>query len=133
MSMRRRGFLAGVIGGLLLGLAVVASGPTANGPLVENLGLSFSMASKGTSASTIESFSTTMTSTSPGSDYSVSPSGHMQSNSSGASASVLNADSTNLDSLRAQPIAITGVVLLPILVAFLFGLVFYQVSRDRRE
>jgi hypothetical protein len=40
---------------------------------------------------------------------------------------------SQMNSIARQPITLTGVVLLPILAALLFGFVFYRVSRVRNE
>ena len=132
--MRRGGFLAGATGGLLLALVIIASGPTASGPLAAGLGLSPSMqayVSVKVTTSTGSPISTITTMGSPLTLYGGDNSTQYTLVPAGISANFV--DAASLRSLGTQPIAVSGLVLLPILAAVFLGLVLYQISRDRKE
>ncbi len=155
MSMQGTRFVLGLAAGLLFGFAVIISSAFTFGTFgtfgtfspasgLQNLG---SNTSTTQTASTVTG-SVTANGTAPAVPASASNSTQATStNSSGkVSASGGNvfyqssftpAHISRLDSIAQQPIALTAYALIPVIVAFLFGLVLYRASRtntgkDRR-
>ncbi len=139
--MHGKRFGVGLLGGLLLGLVVVASAGftsfafatlfPASGPSYEvgrtvttatmTATSSSTNASAGSVAappvvSTSSSTSTAATNSSQGSTLNFAQAGIGQKNS-------------NLDNIPSQPLLVNGIVFLPVLVAFLLGAILYRTSK----
>ena len=156
MSMDRKRFGAGILGGLLLGLIIVTTTAPSGGlfasfvPAVQNAQVSSSSASIALSTSAAETttsassspyqstpgtnssltFTTASTSVSKSSSSQGEPSNYGAGSSTPAARS--NAlSASRLDNMEAQPLLLNGLVLLPIMVAIALGVLLYRVSNSR--
>jgi hypothetical protein len=141
--MRSGRSVLGVVAGVLLGLGVVALASSGLNPFMMPAA-TFGPTSPQTNGASTQSATTTHTSGAP--VHSI-PSGttstitSSQSSSTGQGSQNISlaflanvpADSSHLDNIARQPITLTGLVLLPIFAALLFGLVLYRVSRVHNE
>ena len=160
MSMDRKRFGAGILGGLLLGLIIVTTTAPSGGlfasfvPAVQNaqvssssitssasIALSTSAAETTTSASSSPYQSTpgtnsSLTFTTASTSVSKSSSSQGEPSNYGAGSSTPTARSnalsaSRLDNMEAQPLLLNGLVLLPIMVAIALGVLLYRVSNSR--
>jgi len=161
MSMDRKRFGAGILGGLLLGLIIVTTTAPSGGlfasfvPAVQNaqvssssitssasIVLSTSAAETTTSASStapyqsIPGANSSLTFTTASTSVSKSSSSQGEPSNYGAGSSTPTARSnalsaSRLDNMEAQPLLLNGLVLLPIMVAIALGVLLYRVSNSR--
>ncbi len=146
--MQGQRFILGIFAGVLLGLAVVVPsgfvafgtfGSFSAGPSPASLNkVSTTMSSSTTSIATSSGAVPAYTTNSTVSATASTTSSSQTSTSQGpydlvSSASAATPHASRLDSIVAQPILVTGFVLLPVLVALLFGLVLYTTSSASRR
>jgi len=132
----------GVMAGVLLGLGVI----TLAGPGLSLYGAQSSSTSPSSPSAAYTSLQPATTTGTSGAQMPFSASGTISptttrqnsTNARGVQNSSMEfgadlASISQVNSIARQPINFTGLALLPVLAAFLFGFVFYRVSRPRNE
>ena len=130
----------GVLAGVLLGLGVVALSATSfvpfgalHVPSTSNDLYTLRQASTTTGTNSVPAAGSASNSTKTATSETTSGSAQylqIESNGPAGGSSPLY---SRLDSIAQQPVTLTGFVLLPIFMAFLFGFVLYRASRGRGD
>ena len=129
--MPRGRFVIGVLGGLLLALVIISASSSSNSAFLSASDYAVQPPprySTSTSQTTSSLTASPATGTSNAGNYTFQVSNNTYGIIIGASPVP-----SRVDSLSAQPVALTGIVLLPVLAAFLFGIVLYRTSRDKND